>query len=162
MTSHVVGPVRDGQQQRLLHGGEVVAGPLAGRAVDPPSGHVCAPPLCSSLGVGRRGEVLPGEERPLDVMHGPFHPRLVLGLSDPRRVDGEPTDLGVLHYRAVDPRVGGGGLVDDRLGVVGDQAAKTPLKNTQAAYRQAHCDNLNPARVGIGQLAGHRGNQARH
>jgi hypothetical protein len=86
--------------------------------------HRRRPPLGAPSGVAQVDERLPGEERPFHVMHGPFHPGLVLGGTDPGRVNGEPSGLGVLHERLIQPRLERTGLVHNRRHVVRDQRAE--------------------------------------
>ena len=58
-------------------GGEHFRGPRSDGAVDPHPGDIPAPGLRAALRIGQPGEVLPGEEVPADVLHGPFHLRLI-------------------------------------------------------------------------------------
>jgi hypothetical protein len=63
---------------------------------------------------------LAGEERAAHEGHRPFNARLVLGATHPRRIDHEPTRLGVLDEGLVQPRFERVRVLDDRLEVVGD------------------------------------------
>jgi hypothetical protein len=53
--------------------------------------------------------------------HAAFDPRLVARMAWPGGVDVEAAGLGVLEEGAVDARLERIGLIDNRLGVVGDQ-----------------------------------------
>ena len=65
--------------------------------------------------------MLTGEEVPAHILHGPLHPRLVLGGPDPRGVGGEPAVLGVIQPARGEPRIHRVRVSDDRRSVVRDQ-----------------------------------------
>ena len=109
------------QQTAGLELGEQLGRPPRGGAVDPHPGPLPAPRLGPGLGVGQVGEGLPGPEVAADVLHRPFHPRLVLRGADPGRVGAEPDMLGVVQPARRQPRVDRIGLGDHGLQVVGDQ-----------------------------------------
>ena len=117
---HVVAPGRRRRQPGQLLGLEHLDRAALGGAVDPLPGPLPAPLLGASLGVGEIDEALAGEERVAHERHRALHPRLVLRAAHPRRVDPEPSRLGVLDERLVQPRPERVGVIDDRRQVVGD------------------------------------------
>jgi len=80
---HLVDRCWGGQQQCGLTLGEHHRRALTGGAVDALAGLVGTPHLGSGLSVGEVGEVFAGEEVAPHVLDHTFHPRLVLGVTNP-------------------------------------------------------------------------------
>ena len=92
--------------------------PPLGGAVDTLARLLEAPPHHVSLGVFEPVELLSTKAGLPDVRHDPLHPRLVSRRSHPRRVNHEPTTLGVLLKGGVEPRINVVGHVHDRLQII--------------------------------------------
>ena len=132
---HVVAPGRRRRQAWQFLGLEHLDRAALGGAVDPLPGPPAAPLLGASLGVGEIDERLAGEERVAHERHRAFHPRLVLRAAHPRRIDPEPSRLGVLDERLVQPRRERVGVIDDRGQVVGDHRARRCRRRTPTPPR---------------------------